>query len=490
MYTHQSVFAVGMSLLCTGCTLIPNQETPEAVSGILDTASYSLNGGDEAKGLNQPLAWWERIGGSELGVMVSRLREYNFELREARERVLQAREFARQARSRRLPQAVANLGVSENRASNILGDFSWSDTYSVGINASFETDIFGGLRAAHRAADLSAKATELGYLSLEQQSIAFLARSWLAASTLKRQLAVTREIVGNYRSTYVLTDERYRAGSAGSSASDVLIARQNLEAASAEIPNLEAQIAVQLLNIDQQLALAPGTTAEGFRGAFEVEESMVAPFGLPARLLTARPDVASAELAYLAALADIGVARANMLPVVSLTSSLSFQSMDLSELFDARDYIASLAASLAQPVTQGGRLRSQLRLEQSQAGELATAFARVALSALSEVETAQAQQLGALRELERLNLAVKTARDANEIAQIRYGQGLQPLLSILETQRGLNNALQNRILAQQRLLDARIALHLSLGGAWFEAKAEGEEERTEVAHALPIDSDP
>lgn len=142
--------------------------------------------------------------------------------------------------------------------------------------------------------------------------------------------------------------------------------------------------------------------------------------------------------------------------------------MDVSELFDPRDYIASLAASLAQPVTQGGRLRAQLRLEESQARELATAFARVALSALSEVETALAQQAGALLELEGLNRAVETAREASGIAQIRYGQGLQPLLSILETQRGLNNALQNRILAQQRLLDSRIALHLSLGGAWFE----------------------
>lgn len=195
---------------------------------------------------------------------------------------------------------------------------------------------------------------------------------------------------------------------------------------------------------------------------------MVAPFGLPASLLTSRPDVAAAELAWHAALADIGVARANMLPVISLTSSLSFQSMDVSELFDPRDYIASLAASLAQPVTQGGRLRAQLRLEESQARELATAFARVALSALSEVETALAQQAGALLELEGLNRAVETAREASGIAQIRYGQGLQPLLSILETQRGLNNALQNRILAQQRLLDSRIALHLSLGGAWFE----------------------
>lgn len=473
--------------LLTSCTLTPNPEAPETVEVIRDMSSYSYSAGaGEVEGRIKPteaLAWWEGIGGSELAAMVSRLRESNYELREARERVLQAREFARQVRSRRLPAAAANIGVSENRTSNLQGDFLWSDNYSAGINASFETDIFGGLRAAHRAAELSAKASELGYLAREQQSVAFLTRSWLAASTLSRQLAVTREIVRNYRSTYVLTDERHRAGSAGSSASDVLIARQNLEAAEAGIPNQEVQIAVQLLAIDQQLGQVPGTTRKTFQGNLEVDEAMVAPYGLPASLLTLRPDVASAELAYQAALADIGVARANLLPVVSLTSTLSFQSMDLSELFDPRDYIANLAASLAQPVTQGGRLRSQLRLEESQARELATAFARVALSALSEVETALAQQAGALLELEGLNRAVKTARDASEIAQIRYGQGLQPLLSILETQRGLNNALQNRILAQQRLLDARIALHLSLGGTWFESAQSFEAD-------LPADSAP
>lgn len=454
--------------LLAGCTLVPNPEAPETVEVIRDMPAYSAGEGVDRMKPAGGLAWWEGIGGSELAAMVSQLREGNFELREARERVLQARELARQARSRRLPAAAANIGVAENRTSNLQGDFLWSDNYSAGIHASFETDIFGGLRSAEKSARLSAKVTELGYLAREQQSVAFLTRSWLMASTLKRRLAVTREIVRNYRSTYVLTDERHRAGSAGSSASDVLIARQNLEAFAAEIPNLEAQIAVQLLAIDQQLGLVPGSTAKTFQGNLDVDETMVAPFGLPASLLTSRPDVAAAELAWHAALADIGVARANMLPVISLTSSLSFQSMDVSELFDPRDYIASLAASLAQPVTQGGRLRAQLRLEESQARELATAFARVALSALSEVETALAQQAGALLELEGLNRAVETAREASGIAQIRYGQGLQPLLSILETQRGLNNALQNRILAQQRLLDSRIALHLSLGGAWFE----------------------
>jgi len=181
--------------------------------------------------------------------------------------------------------------------------------------------------------------------------------------------------------------------------------------------------------------------------------------------------VAAAELSYRAALEDVGSARASLLPGLSLSSSLSFQSNDASDLFDFDDYIANLAGSLSQPIFQGGRLRSQVRLEESQARELATAYARVALSALSEVENALARQAGSLREREQLNDALNSARDANALAQNRYRQGLLPLLSVLETQRALTNAQQNILLAEQRLVDARIDLYLSLGGVWFENEA-------------------
>ncbi len=467
------------ALLLAGCSLVPNPETPATVDAISNVSSYSSYRETATEAPAQQVRWWQGIGDSELDALVTRLLTDNLDLQEARERVEQFKERAVQARSLRLPQASANLGASDSRNTDPLGNTGWNDSYSAAINTSFDTDIFGDSRSAHRAAKLSAEASLLSYFSLEQQSIAALTRNWLAAATLKRRLDLAHEIVESFRSTYELTAERYSAGSASTSASDVLIARQNLDSALTEIPNLETQLATQLLNIDQQLGLIPGATAKSFKGELNVVSGLSAPLGLPAELLTARPDVAAAELSYRAALQDVGSARASLFPGLSLTASLSFQNTDVSDLFDINDYIANLAGSLTQPIFQGGRLRSQVRLEQSQARELATAYARTALSALSEVETALAQQAGSLRELDRLTDALNSAIDANEIAQSRYRQGLLPLLSVLETQRGLNNARQNIILAEQRLQDARIALHLSLGGGWFDSETEPQESAPE-----------
>lgn len=465
---HVCLASVAAILFLNGCATVPKPEEPAEVAAISGTESYLSYTPESDVVPTQQIMWWQYIGGDELAGQVARLLTHNFELREARQRLLQTRERARQARAARLPVAGAEIGVSANRTSDLFGDYSWSDGYSAGLSVNYDTDIFGGLRATERAAQLLGESAHLNYIASEQQSIAALAKSWVAAATLKRRLALAREFAESYRETYRLTDDRYQVGSASASATDVLIARQNLEAALADIPSVETQLATQLLAIDKQLGMVPGATAESFQGEAVVEDAMIAPVGLPASLLVARPDVAAAELTYRAALEDIGAARADLLPGLSLSGALSFQNSDPSGLFNIDEYIANLAASFAQPVFQGGRLRSQLRVEQSEAEELATAYAREALAALTEVETALAQQAGLLDELSQLRKALHSAEKSNQIAQDRYRQGLQPLLSILETQRGLNNAQLNIVLAEQQILEARINLHLSLGGSWFD----------------------
>lgn len=459
------VFAAG---LFSACSTTPAPEFPATIETISEVPEYSEFPDAEVGAVADPNLWWRDIGGSELADWVTLLRSNSFELSEARERVEQARELARQALGGRLPGASVDLGGSYNRTSDLFGNFDWGDQYTAGLVASWDTDIFGGLRTAHRAALLSAEAARLNYLATENRSIEALARAWITAAILQRRLALAKETAANYRTTYNVTEQRYNSGSSSTSATDVLISRQNLEAALAEIPAIETQLATQLLAVDQQLAMVPGTTAASFRGNMTVSRAMMMPVGFPATLLTARPDVAAAELSYRAALEDIGTARADLLPSLTLSASFSFQEDDPADLFDLDRYIASLAASLMQPIFQGGRLRSRVRVEESQARELATAYARIALSAFSEVETALVRQSGALRELEQLEKTLKSAQDSNQIAQFRYLEGLQPLLAVLETQRGLTNAQQSIISAEQSLLEARIALHLALGGSWFE----------------------
>ena len=272
--------------------------------------------------------------------------------------------------------------------------FAWDDSYSGGLTASFDTDIFGQLRARARSAALTAEATRLNFLATEQQLVAVMTQSWVNAATLQRRLDLANEIADSYRVTYTLTDERYDTGSRNTSASDVQIARQNLEAALADIPDLETQLAAQLIQIDLLLGRTPGQTAQSFHAELALDREMVVPAGFPADLLAQRPDVAAAALSYEAALEDIGAAKADLFPGLTLTSALSFQGDEPGDVIDFDELIASLAGSLTQPLFQGGRLRQEVRVQESEASALSSAYARTALTALSEVETALVQQAG------------------------------------------------------------------------------------------------
>ena len=192
------------------------------------------------------------------------------------------------------------------------------------------------------------------------------------------------------------------------------------------------------------------------------------PIGVPAELLANRPDVAAAELSYRAGLEDVGAARADLYPALSLSASLSFQGDNLGDVFSADTFIANLIASLTAPIFNGGRLRSEVRLQKAEAEELATAFARTTLAALIDVEQAVTQLVGINDQLKRLDDNVASATLSDKLTQNRYRRGLGTLLSILESQRTLNVARQNLILTEQSYLNAYIDLFFSLGGWWFD----------------------
>ncbi|MEO1035915.1 MAG: efflux transporter outer membrane subunit [Pseudomonadota bacterium] len=454
------------AVLATSCSLTPSPETPEIVQGI--EALPTFDGASErSTDESSRLGWWAAVGGDELGEYVDVLRKDSLVLAEARLQALQSRELTRQARSARLPSASASVDATSTRVPGPNENGIYTEDYTGSLAASFDTDVFGGLRASERAAQLNALAAELTYRATEQREIATLAKNWVSAATLQRRLDLANSIAESFRATYELTDQRYRAGSSSSSASDVQIALQNYDTARVDIPDLATQLATQLLAIDEQLVRLPGQTAAAFQGQFQPEYNAAALLGQPASLLANRPDVAAAELRYRAALEDVGAARANLYPALSLTAALTFQSETPSDLFDWGEHIGSLASALVQPVFQGGRLRSQVRLDQARAEELAAAFARTTLGAVIDVEIALANLAGLDEQRERLIAAVTSARISDDIAQSRYRQGLTSILAVLETQRGLNTAQQNLILIEQALLNAQIDLFLGLGGVWI-----------------------
>ncbi len=456
---------LAMTSAAGGCSLTPPAEAPALVTEIRASDSFLL-ASTSSLAAPEVEAWWLAVGGEELDGLVTELRRNSLILNEARLQAEQAREALQIARGQRLPSAATIVEAAATRTRDLSGEYAWSEAYTAGLLVDFNTDIFGGLRASERSARLNAMASELAIQASEQLEISILARNWVSAATLQRRLDLARRTAESFRATYELTNQRYSTGSTSVSASDVQIALQNLETSLVDIPQIEVDLVQQLLVIDEQLARLPGETRTSFVGGLVTLSSFEAPVGRPAALLSSRPDVAIAELRYLAALEDVGAARAQLYPAIALSASLTFQADTPEEVFDWDRHIANLANSVTAPIFQGGRLRSQVRVERARAEELASVFARTALGAVTDVEIALAELAGLEEQKLRVDAALATARLSNELALGRYRQGLSSILATLETQRSLDAAEQNLILTEQAIANARIDLFLSLGGDW------------------------
>lgn len=466
-----------------GCAT-PPYEAPPTVAAIETAAAYHADSGTatSAAQISATASWWRSVGGDDLDSLVRTLLAQSLDLEIARARIEQSEALRRQARGAQLPAVDASLGISETRSqgdefgsSPFIGGVGGggsnfasfgTDTYSAALNVNWDVDIFGELRRGTRAAELSLTAAQLRETATAQTLVSQLARAWVELGTLQRRVELQRNIADSFRTTADLTDQRYRNGSDSTTAADVEIARSNHASAQARLPELEFQLARQAIAIDTLLGRLPGTTFDQLDNIRLPDELDQPPVGMPADLMTRRPDVAAAELEFRAALEDIGAARARLFPGLSLTSSLTFRGQD-TDAFDWDSHVATLASSLLAPIFQGGRLRAQVRASEAVARELAASYSATALAAVADVETALLAESAFSSQTERYTENVRAAALADELSQNRYRQGLSTLLRVLEAQRSLNTARESLILAEQQRLLARIDLYQALGGNWM-----------------------
>lgn len=414
--------------------------------------------------------WWNDIGGEELSSLVTELRQESLALEAARARLMQSRALARQARGALLPSLSATADTGQFKLIEPQ-ELEWEDTYTAGLSASWTFDIFGELRNADRAAQLRASAAELSYRSLEQSLIAELARAYIRAYTLEQRLKISKEVAKSFQDTSELTSARYENGSRTVTALDVQIARQNAASAAANVPALEADLAIQFQAIDILLGRLPGVTKLTFADLEEPAEVPMFPAGAPADILLTRPDLGLSALQYRAALHDVGAARARLFPQITLSANLS-ESSSPTNILGSETLIANLTAGLVGPLFQGGRRRADVRRAKAVSEELAADLGQLALTAMSDVEAALIREASTSTELKLRGTSLEAATISDQIASERYAAGQVNLLTVLETRRALDTARQEHLLSEQARWNARIDLYEALGGQWFSEREE------------------
>jgi len=457
--------SMALALVCSlsGCAIVSPRLEPEVpVAGTWNEATPT-----DASAVSP--TWWKSFGSTELRSLVDEALAGSPDLAIASERVQQAEAEVRVAGASLFPVLSADGSTSGRRTSTVGGARSADSAVvdsaaNVGLTVSYELDLWGKNRAGVHAAESSAAASRFDRDAAQVTLVSGVATSYFDVLALRARLAIARENVDTAQRVLDVVSARARNGAA--SALDVSRQEATVLAQRAAVVPLEQQERQTLA----ALAVLVGRPPEGF----DVKGTQIADLtvpsvdpGLPSTVLVRRPDLASAEAQLAAANADVAVARAALLPTITLTGTAGLASGALMSLATGGATAAiGIAASLLQPIFDGGRLRAEKAIAQSKERELVETYRKAILAAFEDVEQALAAT-SRLGTQEQLQEEVQTrARDSLRLAEIRYKAGADDLLTVLDAQRTLFSAQDQLAQVQLNRLQAAVSLYKALGGGW------------------------
>jgi len=454
------------AMLAASCTLGPNYKRP----AVAVPASYRA---PQATATDRSLAnlrWFELFGDDTLTQLVRTALQQNFEVKIAAERVLQARAAYGITRADQMPSIGASADLAAVRSSQrgaAPGIPAGADTgvsyVEAGFSVGWELDVWGRLRRLSEAARAQYLATEEGRRGVITTLVADVSETYLVLRALDLELDIARRTRDAGTNSLRLTETRRNGGVA--SALDVRQAEQLLFTATGQIASLEGEIAQAENALSLLLGQVPGDVPRG-RALDRLQGPPEVPAGLPSDLLERRPDIRQAEQQLVAANAQIGAAKAEYFPRISLTGFFGAQSRALSDLLTGPARLASAGLGAAAPVFDGGRRRANVHLAEAVQREAIVQYQRAIYTALREVSDALAAHAKTTEQRGQQERLVNTLGESARLATERYRGGLDSYLPVLDAQRNLFQGELDLARVRQRELSSIVQLYRALGGGW------------------------
>jgi multidrug efflux system outer membrane protein len=321
---------------------------------------------------------------------------------------------------------------------------------------------WGRLRRATESARASLLASEDGKGAVVLTVVASVAGGYIQLRALDRQLEIARRTSQSFREVARLQRVRFREGAVPES--DYRQAESQYQAAVAQVPELEREIARQENFISVLLGRNPGPIERGR----DIDALLfpVVPGGLPASLLERRPDIRQAEQNLMAANADIGVAKAAYFPEISLTALLGLESEQMSNLFKGPSKAWSFGAGVLQPIFNAGRIGSQVAQAEALQRQALYIYQKAIISAFQDVENAliDRTKFGQIRDEQAANVAA--LRRFRDLAELRYREGATIYLEVANAEQSLFNAQLAYVSTQSQLFQSYANLYKAMGGGW------------------------
>jgi outer membrane protein, multidrug efflux system len=457
--------------MLAGCAVGPNYHRPTV------QAPPAFHGPDQSQQTAPQTAsfadlpWWQVFHDPQLQELIRTALMQNYDVQLAVERVTAARAQFGIARSYEFPQVSLDPSFSGGKDDENLK----SNIFSLAVDVVFQVDLFGRYRRASEAVRAQLLGTRDAQQTVILTLVSDVASDYFLLRDLDLQLQITKNTVRTQEDSLKLTQLRLQHGVARTL--DVLQARQVLDSANAQIPDLERQIGQTEDAINILLGKYPDSVPRGQALGIETPAGWTwnetlpphLPAGLPSELLERRPDIREAEQSLVAANANIGVAKAMFFPQISLLGSggAAFgHSQFGADTIPAPLGIGSYAASLSQPIFEGGALRNNLRYAKSEERQALIGYQQTIRQAFGDVSDALIGYDKYHSVRERQEQSVKDLQESVDVSLMLYKGGTATYLFVLDSQRSLFTAELTLAQARNNEYQSLVQLYKALGGGW------------------------
>ena len=486
-----SLIAVAVAFLAAGCTMAPKYERPAApvtstfpTGGVYDTqpgatqpaqtgqpgasgAARSANGQAAAD-----IGWRDFFVDPRLQRLIDIALKNNRDLRVSVLNIQASQAQYRITRAALFPTLDAAASQSKQRTPRNLsvGGQTISNTYSVGLNASWEIDFFGRIQSLKDQALAQYLSTAQARKAAEISLVSQVANQYLTVLELDDLLKVTQDTLKSAQESYRITKLQFDNGTGSE-----LDLRQSQTVVEQALANLQSQARLRaqaensltlLLGEPLPADLPPGMPLDNQNLLTDI------PAGLPSDLLTRRPDIMEAEQNLLAANANIGAARAAFFPKVSLTGSFGTLSPTLGGLFKPGSAAWSFAPSITVPIFEGGENKANLDLAHVQKNIQIATYEKAIQTAFREVADGLAARGTYDQQIQALERNTFAEQRRLDLSNLRYTNGVDSYLSVLTAQTSLYSAQQLLVTARMERLQNLVTLYQALGGGWIERNGE------------------
>lgn len=445
-------FILGM-LLVVGCTKGPDYVRPP----VPDPGGY--RGEFPAGESVADTPWWELFSDTVLTNLIAAALVDNRDLRQAMGRVAEARAILGVVRADLFPRV--DYSASGTSTITTKEDSDVSNEGAVGLNVSYQLDLWGRIRRATEAAEQELLATEEAYRGVTIAVVASVAAAYFVLRDIDNRLAISERTVKTWRENLDAIETRFRAGIVS-----------EVDVNQAQIQVYEAEVSIQTFErlraqTENALSVLLGTPPMSIERGLALQDQVLPPElppGLPSELLQRRPDVLAAERQLHAQTARIGIAEALRYPQLNLLA-------DVGALFNGGSTgFADLAAQMFGPIYNHGAYKRQVEAEKARTDQLMNRYEQTILTAFREVEDALVAVRTYEMEYQSRQRQVAAAENAAKLSWVRYEGGLTSYLEVLDLQRSLFNSQLKASETLQLGLTSIVQLYQALGGGWVAAQ--------------------